>query len=99
MSLTTHPLPVLRCSLTMHLRERRLNCLTSACFCPMLSVPASDHRPDDRSRESDNTRDDRPRRITHRAILAWTQRDHNIPPIGLHHFLHSMGTEAINLDP
>lgn len=70
MPLAAYPLPVFGGSLTVHLRQRRLNCLTSAGLCSALGVPTGDHSPNDCGCERNNTRDDRPGRITHRTILA-----------------------------
>jgi hypothetical protein len=90
---------MLRCGLSMHLRERCLNCLPPTSLCTALGVPASDHSPDDRGSERDNTRDDGPRRITHHAILACTEYDHNALPDTLGRLLLSKRDDAISLDP
>ncbi|WP_234544176.1 hypothetical protein [Streptomyces shenzhenensis] len=79
MALATHPLPVFHCRLTMYLRQGGLNGLTSADFCPVFSVPASDHRSDDCGHEGDNSRDDGTHCVTHRTILTPALRDHNAP--------------------
>ncbi|GAA3584981.1 hypothetical protein GCM10022295_78020 [Streptomyces osmaniensis] len=70
MSLATHPLPVLRCCLAVHLSKGRLDRFTATGFGPALGIHPGDDSTKDCCGEGDYRRDDCPRCITHRAILA-----------------------------
>lgn len=96
-SLATHPLPMLCRRLPMHLRQRCLNCLTPTGFGSTLGVHPGDDSTDDCGREGDYCRNDRPHRVTHRAILAWMWRGHNGLLGNLLNSQRSMGSQTISL--